>query len=144
MNVLKVFLFTLVGVVFITNTTFAQETKKADDSYMDDFGMNMGEFPEPAGRDAASLVINLNLDAFGLNAGNNLVHTDRATKTKLLVYLNPYTKSYTISAKSANGDIIPIRFENSDKPGCVFATIGGDWINVLCSDKYHHETADNK
>ena len=29
-----------------------------------------------------------------------------------------------------------------EHPGCIYATIGDDWVNVLCSDKFRYAEED--
>lgn len=114
-----------------------QEVNQQDDVLSFGTMESVSEFPTPPGKDAATAVVNFNIDAMGLNTGENEIHYDEATNVKLFAYYNPMVKKYTLYAKVDGEREIPVEVEIAeDNPTCIFAYIGPDWINVLCSERY--------
>ncbi len=103
-----------------------------------EFGMPISDFPIPPGNESATALVNFKLDAMDLNTGNNLIHHDEASDVKLFAYLNPHIEQYTLTAERRDdGRKVNVYVELADaEPTCIFASIGADWINVICSEKY--------
>lgn len=118
-----------IGSFFVGNV-FAQ-----DGFNLEDFGMPESDFPTPPNSDGATAIVNFNLDYMDLNDGSNILHIDEASSAKLYAYYYKKENSYTLIVLTKEGKDVPLRVTGSEEnPGCVFARIGRDWINVLCSD----------
>lgn len=107
---------------------------------LEDFGMPKSDFPTPPNSETATAIVNVNLDYMMLNVGDNLVHTDEATGIKLIANRQVQTRNYTLRAfDPETKKDVEIAVERSrENPQCVFVVIGGDWINVLCSQNYRY------
>ncbi len=118
-----------------SNDVFAQQPDGFDPS---EFGFESA-FPTPPNSDNASAIVNINLDYADLNAGKNLLHYDEAAQVKLFVYYIPSDEIYSLTAQTQKGKDLKIRVSNSEEdPNCIFARIGPDWINVICSEKMRY------
>ena len=130
MNLLKSFFLTFALGIFVFSNAFAQ-----DGFNLEDFGMPESNFPTPPNTDGATAIVNYNLDYMDLNDGSNIIHIDDASSAKLLAFYYKKDDTYTLIAQTKEGKDIPVRITPSEEnPGCVFAHIGRDWINVICSD----------
>ncbi|MEZ4888084.1 MAG: hypothetical protein R3E32_25375 [Chitinophagales bacterium] len=135
MNILRLFLFTLLIGCGLSSVVFAQDAKGS----MGDFDMKVEDssFPTPPNADYATAVVNYQLDYMGLKAGKNLLHTDQASGIKLFANYNPYTHKYNLVAQTRKGEDVAVKVEKSkEDPTCIFATVPPDWVNVLCSTRY--------
>jgi len=134
MNVLRLFVLTLLIGCSFTNIALAQ-----NGDGMGDFDMKVEDsnFPTPPNADFATATTNYQLDFFGLNAGQNLLHKDEASGIKLYANYNPYTRKYNLVAKTRKGEDVEVKVERSkEDPTCIYATVPPDWVNVLCSTRY--------
>lgn len=130
MSYLKSLFLTLLLGIFSAGFAFAQ-----DGFNLEDFGMPESNFPAPPNSDGATAIVNYNLDYMDLNDGSNIIHIDDASGAKLYAYYYKKDNSYTLIVQTKEGKDVPLRVTGSEEnPGCVFARIGRDWINVLCSD----------
>lgn len=130
MNALKFLFLTFFFANLSTATIFAQA-----DFNLDEFGMPESNFPTPPNTDGATAIVNFNLDYMDLNDGSNIIHIDEASSAKLYAFYYKKEDTYTLIVQTKEGKDIPLRVTPSEEnPGCVFASIGRDWINVLCSD----------
>ena len=131
MKILNVLVIVFMASLSLAHLATAQDTEE--------FGMPESTFPTPPSQETASAIINFNVDYMGLHPGRNLIHVDRATQIKLYATYNNYTRTYFVTADDKKGNSVPVEVETAqDRPNCVFASIGGDWINVLCSDRFKY------
>lgn len=140
MDILKV-AFGIILFFCVANTSQAQP------------GLNLKEyglestFPQPPNSEKATAVVNYNLDFMDFNPGENLIHYDEATQIKLYAFYVRETKSYSLKAVDAKNKKkeFPVRVTPSDEqPTCVFANIGPDWVNVLCSEHMKYKADPTK
>ncbi len=117
--------------------SFAQTDPAIEDG-LEDF-IPKSNFPEPANREAATAVVNIDMDVMGLNPGDNELHMDEATEVKLNAYYNSRSRQYCIEAFTSDKRPVPLDIVRSDEnTACYFVTVGPDWINVICSEQYDY------
>lgn len=132
-----VYVCCIMSISLMTLTTYAQDEAET-------FGMPVSEFPTPPLSESATAIVNYKLDYMDLNPGFNLIHIDQATGVKLLAYVKAKAAIYSLKALAPDSTSIPIRVEKSDD-GCIFAIIGPDWVNTICSDHFtYDEDAEKK
>lgn len=138
MNVFKKIIFVIAFVAAPLVFVFAQDNL--------DYGIPQNTFPEPPNRESATAVVNIDLDQYGLNGGDNELHIDEATQVKFIAHYNKETRRYLLKAFTPEQKEVKVKVLPCDiNPSCVFAQIGPDWINVLCSKKYiYSPDADKK
>jgi len=152
MQIVKAFFLVAVLALCVGQNAMAQKKDKNKKSKTENlqegeelsFGMPISEFPLPPNQETATALVNYQLDNMGLNAGKNDIHYDEATGVKMYAYYNPHCQKYTLyAAFKETGKEIPVKVEPFlEHPGCIYATIGDDWVNVLCSDKFRYAEED--
>ncbi|QQS30026.1 MAG: hypothetical protein IPM47_03475 [Sphingobacteriales bacterium] len=106
-----------------------------------DYGIPVEAFPTAPNESEATAVINFNFDYMGLNPGPNFLHLDEATKIKLFAFYSPYIRKYALYALDEEKKDVEIKvIPSKDNKNCVFAYIGGDWVNVIISERFTYTT----
>lgn len=107
---------------------------------LEEYGVPKSEFPTPPNSDIATAIVSVNLDYMGLNLGDNLIHVDKATGLKIIANREMNTRDYTLRAYDpVSKTDFPMEIQKSgENPNCIFALVGSDWVNVLCSTQYKY------
>ena len=134
---MKIFQFLL---VFALAIVASNSILLAQPVGLEEYGAPKSEFPTPPNSDIATAIVSVNLDYMGLNVGDNLVHTDKATGLKIIANREINTRNYTLRAYDPVGKTdFPMEIQKSgENPNCIFALVGSDWVNVLCSTQYKY------
>jgi len=143
MNFIKLFtILMFVGIIGDTDVFAQKKGQKMNQQKEEvfDYGIPISDFPQPPGVENATAVVNFKLDQMHLNPGRTELHYDSASSIKLYAYYNPWKGKYALIAVDDFGKEYPVEVEISeDSPTCIFAYIGPDWVNVICSEKYEYE-----
>ena len=107
---------------------------------LEEYGAPKSEFPTPPNSDIATAIVSINLDYMTLNVGDNLLHTDTPTSIKIIANRELNTRNYTLRAYDPiDKRDFPMEIQKSgENPNCVFALVGSDWVNVICSSQYKY------
>ncbi len=124
----------LIGILAMTaQISVAQEPLEA-------YGVPLNSFPTPPYLESATAVINYNLDFMELNAGPNILHHDPQRNVKFYMFFREKQRIYSLRAVYADTVVLPLKIQQSeDTPGCLFALIGDDWVNTICSDNFRYD-----
>lgn len=107
---------------------------------LEDYGAPKSNFPTPPNTDVATAIVSVDLDYMGLNVGDNVVHTDIATKLQIVANRELNSRNYTLRLwDPLEKKEYPMEIQKSgENPNCVFALVGSDWVNVICSTQYRY------
>ncbi len=124
----------LIGVLaMISQASIAQEKLEA-------YGVPLNSFPTPPFLESATAIINYNLDYMELNPGPNILHHDNRRDIKLYMFFREKQQIYSLRAVQGDTVVLPMRIQQSeDTDGCLFALIGDDWVNTICSDHFRYD-----
>ncbi len=145
MKILKSVCIFALCLFLMTDALMAQKKEGKNKGFQQeesfDYGIPIDEFPTPPNNETATAVVNYKLDYMDLNAGKNFLHWDEAAKVKLYAYLNPHAEKYSLMAiDDLSGKSIPVIIEIAEEnPHCIFAYVGPDWVNTICSEKFEFE-----
>lgn len=129
---------------FLVNAQNAPTRTAKATEQTDAYGIPINQFPTAPNQESARSVVNYNLDYMGLLPGKNLLHKDKATGVRLYARVNHKRNAFDLIAQDKEGKDLPIKIDSAGRPGCVFATPGAGWVNVICSQQMKYAVVKKK